>query len=200
MSTSTTTNYGWTIPNDDELVKNGAAAIRTLGQAIDTTAAASFSAGLVHINTTAITAVSAVSLDDVFSADYDYYKIFITAQTASSTGTGFRLRASGTDVTTGYAENYTAQNSDNRHSVNGAATQFDLQFDASGGRRFLVIDLLNPYLAENTFFRASGWYDNVLNLNNGALQNVLQYDGFTYRPNSGNFVATGQIQVFGYKG
>jgi hypothetical protein len=34
---ATTTNYGWTTPNDTDLVKNGANAIRTLGSAIDTT-------------------------------------------------------------------------------------------------------------------------------------------------------------------
>lgn len=34
---ATTTNYGWTTPDDTALVKDGAAAIRTLGTAIDTT-------------------------------------------------------------------------------------------------------------------------------------------------------------------
>jgi hypothetical protein len=34
---ATTTNYGWTTPNDTDLVKDGAAAIRTLGNSIDTT-------------------------------------------------------------------------------------------------------------------------------------------------------------------
>ena len=33
---ATTTNFGWTTPNDTDLVKDGAAAIRTLGQSIDT--------------------------------------------------------------------------------------------------------------------------------------------------------------------
>ena len=33
----TTTNYGWTTPADTDLVKDGAAAIRSLGTAIDTT-------------------------------------------------------------------------------------------------------------------------------------------------------------------
>lgn len=36
---ATTTNFGWTTPNDTDLVKNGAAAIRTLGSAIDTSMA-----------------------------------------------------------------------------------------------------------------------------------------------------------------
>ena len=34
---ATTTNYGWTTPDDTALVKNGASAIRTLGSSIDTT-------------------------------------------------------------------------------------------------------------------------------------------------------------------
>ena len=33
---ATTTNFGWETPDDTDLVKDGAAAIRTLGQAIDT--------------------------------------------------------------------------------------------------------------------------------------------------------------------
>jgi hypothetical protein len=37
---ATTTNYGWTTPDDTDLVKDGAAAIRTLGTSIDTSFAA----------------------------------------------------------------------------------------------------------------------------------------------------------------
>jgi hypothetical protein len=33
---ATTTNFGWTTPDDTDLVKDGAAAIRTLGSSIDT--------------------------------------------------------------------------------------------------------------------------------------------------------------------
>lgn len=36
---ATTTNYGWTTPNDTDLVKDGAAAIRTLGSSVDTSMA-----------------------------------------------------------------------------------------------------------------------------------------------------------------
>jgi hypothetical protein len=37
---ATTTNYGWATPDDTDLVKDGAAAIRTLGTSIDTSFAA----------------------------------------------------------------------------------------------------------------------------------------------------------------
>ena len=34
---ATTTNFGWSTPDDTALVKNGASAIRTLGSSADTT-------------------------------------------------------------------------------------------------------------------------------------------------------------------
>jgi len=34
---ATTTNYGWTTPDDTSLVKDGASAIRTLGSSVDST-------------------------------------------------------------------------------------------------------------------------------------------------------------------
>jgi hypothetical protein len=43
---ATTTNYGWTTPNDTDLVKDGAAAIRTLGSSIDTTVFNNAAAGI----------------------------------------------------------------------------------------------------------------------------------------------------------
>jgi len=104
MSTSTTTNYGWTIPNDDELVKNGAAAIRTLGQAIDTTAASSFGGGLVHIETQDFTTVASVTFsNNVFTSDYLNYKIIlnVTATTADA-DLYYRNTLSGTPATTSY--------------------------------------------------------------------------------------------------
>lgn len=43
---ATTTNYGWETPDDTDLVKDGASAIRTLGSAIDTTVFNNASAGI----------------------------------------------------------------------------------------------------------------------------------------------------------
>ena len=64
---------------------------------VDTSSAAA--GGLVHINTTTFTAVSSVSLDDVFSADYENYKIIMTLFNSSTALTYMRLRASGSDLT-----------------------------------------------------------------------------------------------------
>ena len=60
---ATTTNYGWTTPDDTALVKDGASAIRTLGSSVDTSLkTVSDGRGLVHINTTSFTSSSAVNM------------------------------------------------------------------------------------------------------------------------------------------
>jgi hypothetical protein len=76
---TTTTNYGFDIPQSTDLVKDGATAIATLGQDIDTamnTALGTKKAGMVLLNTTSFSGVSSQSINDCFSATYDYYKIF----------------------------------------------------------------------------------------------------------------------------
>jgi hypothetical protein len=44
---ATTTNFGWSTPDDTALVKNGASAIRTLGSSADTTMQNEFIAALM---------------------------------------------------------------------------------------------------------------------------------------------------------
>ena len=75
---TTTPNYGWTVPTSTDLVKDGATAIETLGDAIDAsmnTALGTKKAGMVLLNTTSFSGVSSGSVSDVFSATYENYRI-----------------------------------------------------------------------------------------------------------------------------
>ena len=77
---TTTPNYGWTVPTSTDLVKDGATAIETLGDAIDAsmnTALGTKKAGMVLLNTTSFSGVASQSVNDVFSATYTNYRIFI---------------------------------------------------------------------------------------------------------------------------
>ena len=47
---ATTTNFGWSTPDDSALVKNGASAIRTLGSSADTTVQNQFIASIMGAN------------------------------------------------------------------------------------------------------------------------------------------------------
>jgi agmatine/peptidylarginine deiminase len=87
---ATTTNYGFEIPDDTDLVKDGALAMRDLGQDVDTqlfTALGGDYPGLRLIKTQTIgTSVSSVSITNAFSATYDSYKIIIEGGSMTSDG------------------------------------------------------------------------------------------------------------------
>jgi hypothetical protein len=101
---TTTPNYGWTVPTSTDLVKDGATAIETLGDAIDAsmnTALGTKKAGMVLLNTTSFSAVSSVSLPaGTFTTDYDNFRIVGRVTGMSTNAMLARMRASGSDNTT----------------------------------------------------------------------------------------------------
>ena len=201
MTTSTTTNYGWTIPNDDELVKNGAAAIRTLGQAIDTTAATSFGGDLILINTTSFSAVSSVNVNNVFSATYDNYKLLFNNITGID-WVGIRLRASGTDDS---GANYRQQSNTSSGTGNTASRQVNQTswanvIELSGAGYSSGLEIANPFLTTTTMaghITGGAMAGNpVLYLIDYGLNTSTSYDGFSLIPASGTI--TGSISTYGY--
>jgi hypothetical protein len=118
---ATTTNFGWTTPDDTDLVKDGAAAIRTALGGVDTSfvdlkggttgqllakasgtdldfswVAGASNPGLVYLTGNTFSGVSGFSLpDNTFDATYDHYRVLIAIDsTASMAGTtlNFRIR------------------------------------------------------------------------------------------------------------
>lgn len=87
---ATTTNYGWTTPNDSDPFRNGASAIRTLGSAVDTTLYTALGGaypGLRLVKSQTIgSGVSSVSVTGAFSSTYENYFITVTGMTASLGG------------------------------------------------------------------------------------------------------------------
>jgi len=152
--------------------------------------------GLVHINTTTFSAVASVSLNDVFTSDYDNYRIIYDYISSSNTTVGMKMRASGTDISTGYYYNASAQSADNLHSVASNTSQFALQWGNSTTRCFTLIDLLNPFIAQNTFLNSINWRVNEQSLASAGLLTTSSYDGLTIFPGVGTI--TGTIRVYGY--
>jgi hypothetical protein len=89
----TTTNNGWTYPESTDLVKDGATAIQTLADDIDTTLGvyAPSSSGLTLINTTSFSGVSSQSINDVFSATYENYVVVMCFENTADTRSFFSL-------------------------------------------------------------------------------------------------------------
>jgi hypothetical protein len=198
---TTTPNYGWTVPTSTDLVKDGATAIETLGDAIDAsmnTALGTKKAGMVLLNTTSFSGVSSVSFNDVFTSTYRNYKINFSAAVTGGGNVGLRLRASGSDNT---SSNYRfggmligCESSEAFFgSNNSIATNAEFQTN-SGNITGATLEVLHPQITANTtilstsagnFFQLRGWMLTVTTI----------YDGFTIF-SSANLA--GKISVYGY--
>jgi len=161
--------------------------------------------GLVHIGTTNTSgAVSSVSIDNVFSADYVQYKIiFDLDYSTTHTGLSFRLRASGTDNTgSNYVRqlitaNSTSLNSSRITSTSWAATVRDI-----GG---FNLEIFNPFATKQTLLEVNTASTSSTTGDFGLQnqpefmlhKNAISYDGFTVFPQAGTI--DGKISVLGYK-
>jgi hypothetical protein len=93
---ATTTNYGWVTPDDTALVKDGAAAIRTLGTSIDTT---TFNNASAAIAKTIVDAkgdiIAATAADTVSRLAVGANDTVLTADSTAGTGLKWATPAAG---------------------------------------------------------------------------------------------------------
>jgi hypothetical protein len=93
---ATTTNYGWTTPDDTALVKDGASAIRSLGSAIDTTV---FNNAGAAIAKTIVDAkgdiIAATAADTVSRLAVGANDTVLTADSSTATGLKWASPSSG---------------------------------------------------------------------------------------------------------
>jgi hypothetical protein len=199
---ATTPTYSWPIPDDTDLVKDGAEAIRDLGNAIDTTVDG-LGVGLVHIETQSFSAVSGINFDGVFSAEFDTYKAYFNLVHSTDMDFNFRLRLGTSDDST---SNYSRQ----LFTATATATQAArisnsdigrIIHDAGASRSIAEATFFNPFLSVPLGYLVDGsprynvageirMYKIVGN------QNVSSsFDGIRFFCSSGN--VTGSISLFG---
>ena len=102
---TTTPNYGWTVPTSTDLVKDGATAIETLGDAIDAsmnTALGTKKAGMVLLNTTSFSGVSSQAFSSFFTSTYDNYMIDVSLTSVTTGDITLKLRNATTDNSTNH--------------------------------------------------------------------------------------------------
>lgn len=206
---ATTTNYGWTTPDNTALVKDGALAIRTLGSAIDTslnTALGTRKAGMVLLNTTSFSAVASVSLPaSTFTSTYENYKVMIDFVPTASDGIGIRLRSSGSDETAAQYNiatfNVRTNSTSGISSSAASQTRAVLESIVANFKNSVSIDIFSPQLAKYTTgvalchmgITAS---DAKMYFGGFQLSNTTAYDSMTWLMSSGNM--TGSLSVYGY--
>ena len=194
-----TPTYSWPLPDDTDLVKDGAEAIRDLGNAIDTTVGGLSSGGLVHIDTVTVgSGVSSVSLNDVFSATYDNYLINGYVKQTSGTADFFlRLRNAGSDRTAAayrvqLLHLFSASNGNGKY----VSSIFDLgTTDDAGGCGFSAT-IFSPAVSSTTFFVGGGGNEGNLKHEAGVYNVVDTNDGFSVLVSAGT-LASGYISVYG---
>ena len=178
---TTTTNFGWDIPQSTDLVKDGATAIAALGQDIDTAFVdfkggttgqvlkktsgtdldvewGTASSGLTLINTTSFSAVTSQSINSVFTSTYRNYCVMCDITVAASSGIlSLKLRASGSDTSANYKSSRLYAESTSVGAAGDVAGTDEWYISsttsgAQGDRTLFQIDLYRPNLAERTMF------------------------------------------------
>ena len=196
---TTTPNYGWAVPTSTDLVKDGATAIETLGDAIDAsmnTALGTKKAGMVLLNTTSFSAVASQSINSVFSATYDNYRILIDCIASTDTDANFRFRTSGTDNT---ASSYSNRNGEFVSVFQGYDTAVRTYAsvgycrDQTNSYRF---EVSSPFLSRRTNMSYHNSLENAHILGAVLFENTTSFDGFTFYTSAGTI--TGSVSVYGY--
>jgi hypothetical protein len=208
---TTTTNYGFDIPQSTDLVKDGATAIATLGQDIDTamnTALGTKKAGMVLLNTTSFSGVSSQSINDVFSATYDNYLIQWNncISVTSDTWLSIRMRVSGSDDSTANYHSEQLRGASATASAfrsTGATSWIETIFLHTAFADFGTLELSNPFATRITsgFSKSSadvnGSGIGVQNWSRG-LNTATSYTGFSFFPATGGATMTGSVSVYGF--
>jgi hypothetical protein len=195
----TTTKMGIVYPSSTDLVKDGATAMGTISTTVDA------KTGLVLISTTTFSAVSSQSVNSVFNANYDNYKMILDIDSAASNPTiNMRLRVGGVD-------NSSANYWNNR--IIGQATTVSSQGATSAGTSFVSFgendtgtstynyDIFSPFKAAITRvvgageFRYTSFYQHS-QLKTGQTTVTTSYDGFTLIASAGTI--TGSVRIYGW--
>jgi hypothetical protein len=143
-------------------------------------------------------AVSTVTLSNVFSADYDNYRIIINVE-AGSASSNMRLTV-GAANTAYYAAAYGLSYSTGASTTTQSnAAYWDVAIiNTSGGNT--VIDLLDPFNTDQTcisFTYAELLTTGVFRTGAGYLNNTTSYTDFTFVPQTGTYTG-GTVYVYGY--
>ena len=157
--------------------------------------------GLVHINTTTFSAVSSVSLNDVFTSDYDDYRIVIRSLAVSASSFGLRMRASGTDNTAAQYDVYGYYGGDGAGNIRTVTNDLWLGSVSGSVVNNWTFDLFSPA----TVIETQGIGSSFVGSNSGSgfwqgraivIRNTTAYDGISiiYTQNS-----TWRISIYGYK-
>lgn len=156
--------------------------------------------GLQLIKTQTIgTAVSSVTVSDVFSSDFSNYRIVIDGVSASQNNGSFKFVLNGLtsgvygtlfyDLYTGSATGYNRQNNGSFAEIGFTTTNVSMN---------TVFDVLGPNLAQRTHISGQWSQDSYYGWFSFMVGNTTQYTGFVLSSGTGTTTG-GTIRVYGYR-
>lgn len=194
----TTTKMAIPYPEATGLVKDGWEDMKDIATQVDA------KSGLVFISTTSFSAVSSQSINNVFTSNFDHYRIIVGIETSSNTGTqvALRLRASGTDTTTNYASNgWYLQLNGASSGAEGSQTGFLGVGYTSGVNSwsYFIGDVLYPNVARQTGLVGIDMRSDAYGTFRSGIQTgTTQFDGVTIYPANTTPTFTGKVTIYGY--
>jgi hypothetical protein len=203
---ATTTNYGWTTPDNTAYVKDGASAIRTLGSSVDTSLfniTNGKNTGLVPISTTTYSGVASVSVDNVFTSTYKNYRIVVNATNGASVPTRAHMRIinnAGTVVNG--AGSYRSgfawfRNTTSAGGYEGGINSTLMTIAVANSYSYgMSIDVTDPRSADPVFSGIYAGFDYSSTFNGFGLS-IGAARGFQLFNDSGTM--SGEIRVYGYR-
>lgn len=161
--------------------------------------------GLVHLHTETFSSTSSVTVNDVFSSEYNNYKIVLKASgaEAGTTPTYMRMISSGGTYTTSTYIHSLIYNSHIGGPSRGyAAAQNAMQVTNIGDYdSVLSADIFSPNVATSTLVTGTyfglGSTANYSGTLNATEYSSTQHTGFIIYPNTGT--VTGTIRIYGYR-
>ncbi len=202
---TTTPNYGWAVPTSTDLVKDGATAIETLGDAIDAsmnTALGTKKAMGVLLSTVSFNGVSAHNATNVLSSTYSFYRVEVSWIGSTSSFVNMRFRENTTDKATAYfgtkvIGSYLGGTVVVDGNINNG-TNMLLVDHGTSTQSYVAFDLALSNSSAMATIIGNGWDEPngravIFSYKNSAMTTCT---GFSLIPNSGTI--TGKISIYAY--
>jgi hypothetical protein len=165
-------------------------------------AVGSGSGSVTSTGTVTFSAASSVSLNDVFSATYDTYKIIIDVTKSTSLALILKLRVGGADNSSSLYQTQIQTYSNTTVGANRQTNTTSFQIgNTSDSPEFGVIEFLNPFAAKATAMssKTNSTYSGTISSRYGDAghNSTTSFDGFSVITSTGTI--TGSVSVYGYK-
>jgi hypothetical protein len=154
-------------------------------------------------STTTFTGVSSISLNGVFSANFDNYRILCDYTTGTGGGivTNFRFRTAGTDNTSAVYQLRGVADNSGVTSISVSDQNIAAMTTARDGGNALVLDVVSPFAARYTHcpFTANSATVAVIAIARSGIMSHLSttsFDGFSIITASSTI--SGRVTVYGY--